>query len=153
MKRLSLIALALLPTATFSLAQLEPIPEDRGASGLALQLRKLDAGATFLHTTAHPDDEDNGLLVMLSRGRGMRTALLTATRGDGGQNEIGPELFEAIGILRTEELMAMHRYDGVEQYFTRAYEFGYSFSVEETLKSGQKRDFRGHRPHHPYGSA
>ena len=71
---------------------------------------------------------------MLSRGRGLRTALLTATRGDGGQNEIGPELFEAIGILRTEELMAMHRYDGVEQYFTRAYEFGYSFSVEETLQ-------------------
>ena len=115
-------------------AQLEPIPEERGATGLALQLRKLGSGATFLHTTAHPDDEDNGLLVMLSRGRGLRSALLTVTRGDGGQNEIGPELFEAIGILRTEELMAMHRIDGVEQYFTRAYEFGYSFSVEETLE-------------------
>jgi len=115
-------------------AQLEPIPEDRGASGLALELRKLGTGATFLHTTAHPDDEDNGLLVMLGRGRGIRTALLTLTRGDGGQNEIGPELFEAIGILRTEELMAMHRYDGAEQYFSRAYEFGYSFSVEETLE-------------------
>lgn len=140
MKRLSLITLALLLTATFSLAQLEPIPEDRGASGLALQLRKLGAGATFLHTTAHPDDEDNGLLVMLSRGRGFRTALLTATRGDGGQNEIGPELFEAIGILRTEELMAMHRYDGVDQYFTRAYEFGYSFSVEETLEKWGKNE-------------
>ncbi len=115
-------------------AQLEPIAEDRGSSGLALQLRKLANGATFLHTTAHPDDEDNGLLVMLSRGRGMSTSLLTLTRGDGGQNEIGPELFEAIGILRTEELMAMHRYDGAAQYFSRAYEFGYSFSVEETLQ-------------------
>lgn len=138
MKRFSLTLIALLTAATLSAAQLEPIPEDRGASGLALQLRKLDAGTTFLHTTAHPDDEDNGLLVMLSRGRGFRTALLTVTRGDGGQNEIGPELFEAIGILRTEELMAMHRYDGVEQYFTRAYEFGYSFSVEETLEKWGK---------------
>ena len=99
-------------------AQLEPIFEETGATGLALKLRELAAGATFLHTTAHPDDEDNGLLVMLRRGRGLRTALLTVTRGDGGQNEIGPELFEAIGILRTEELMAMHRIDGAEQYFT-----------------------------------
>ena len=56
------------------------------------------------------------------------------TRGDGGQNEIGPELFEALGILRTEELAAIHRYDGAEQYFTRAYEFGFSFSVEETFE-------------------
>ena len=133
MKRFISLALTCSLTALVAFAQLEPIPEDRGVTGLALQLRKLGAGATFLHTTAHPDDEDNGLLVMLSRGRGLRTALLTVTRGDGGQNEIGPELFEAIGILRTEELMAMHRFDGVEQYFTRAYEFGYSFSVEETL--------------------
>ena len=101
--------------------QLEPIPEERGASGLALQLRKLGTGTTFLHTAAHPDDEDNGLLVMLSRGLGIRSSLLTLTRGDGGQNEIGTELFDALGILRTEELMAMHRYDGVEQFFTRAY--------------------------------
>jgi len=135
-----LLTFLLASSSTVALAQLEPIPEDRGATGLALQLRKLGAGATFLHTTAHPDDEDNGLLVLLSRGRGLRTALLTTTRGDGGQNEIGPELFEAIGILRTEELMAMHRYDGAEQYFTRAYEFGYSFSVEETLQKWGKEE-------------
>jgi LmbE family N-acetylglucosaminyl deacetylase len=120
--------------------QLEPIPEESGSVGLALQLRKLSSGTSFLHTAAHPDDEDNGLLVLLSRGRGHRTSLLTATRGDGGQNEIGPELFEAIGILRTEELMAAHRIDGVEQYFTRAYEFGYSFSVEETLQKWGKEE-------------
>ncbi len=140
MKRFILLALTCSLTALVAFAQLEPIPEDRGVTGLALQLRKLGAGATFLHTTAHPDDEDNGLLVMLSRGRGLRTALSTVTRGDGGQNEIGPELFEAIGILRTEELMAMHRFDGVEQYFTRAYEFGYSFSVEETLEKWGEED-------------
>jgi len=121
-------------------AQLEPIPEETGSVGLALQLRKLSSGVSFLHTAAHPDDEDNGLLVLLSRGRGHRVSLLTATRGDGGQNEIGPELFEAIGILRTEELMAVHRIDGVEQYFTRAYEFGYSFSVEETLQKWGKEE-------------
>lgn len=84
--------------------------------------------------TAHPDDENNGVLVQLGRGRGYDTSLLTVTRGDGGQNEIGPELFQALGILRTEELAGIHRYDGAAQYFTRAYEFGYSFSVEETFE-------------------
>jgi LmbE family N-acetylglucosaminyl deacetylase len=132
-----------LASAASSSAQLEPIPEERGSVGLALQLRKLSSGASFLHTAAHPDDEDNGLLVLLSRGRGHRVSLLTATRGDGGQNEIGPELFEAIGILRTEELMAVHRIDGIEQYFTRAYEFGYSFSVEETLQKWGKEEILG----------
>ncbi len=127
----------------WSFAQLEPIPEERGATGLVLKLRELSTGASFLQATAHPDDEDNGLLVLLSRGRGIRTALLTATRGDGGQNEIGPELFEAIGIVRTEELMAMHRQDGVQQYFTAAYEFGYSFSVEETLEKWGKEQTLG----------
>ena len=121
-------------------AQLEPIPEDRGATGLALALRKLGSGATFMHITAHPDDEDNGLLVMMSRGRGLRTALLTVTRGDGGQNQIGTELEEALGVLRSAELMAIHRIDGVEQYFTRAYEFGYSFSVEETFEKWGKEE-------------
>lgn len=84
----------------------------------------------------------------------MRTRLLTVTRGDGGQNEIGPELFQAIGILRTEELAGVHRYDAAEQYFTRAYEFGYSFSVEETLQKWGKEEilddvvhvFRSFRP-------
>ena len=84
--------------------------------------------------TAHPDDENNGLLVMLNRGQGYRTTLATATRGNGGQNEIGPEIFEALGVLRTEELAALHRFDGAEQYFTRAVDFGFSFSVEETLE-------------------
>lgn len=137
------LGFATLLTAASAFAQLEPIAEDTGATGLALQLRKLSTGAMLLHTTAHPDDEDNGLLVLMSRGRGIRTALLTTTRGDGGQNEIGSELFEAIGILRTEELMALHRVDGVEQYFTRAYEFGYSFSVEETLHKWGKEEILG----------
>jgi LmbE family N-acetylglucosaminyl deacetylase len=83
--------------------------------------------------SAHPDDEDNGALVRLARGLGVRTALFSETRGEGGQNAIGPELFEALGVLRTAELMAVHRYDGAEQSFGRAHEFGFSFSVEETF--------------------
>ena len=71
---------------------------------------------------------------MLNRGQGFRTALATATRGNGGQNEIGPEIFEALGVLRTEELAALHRFDGAEQYFTRAVDFGYSFSIDETFE-------------------
>ncbi len=87
-----------------------------------------------MEATAHPDDEDNGLLVMLNRGQGFRTALATATRGNGGQNEIGPEIFEALGVLRTQELAALHRFDGAEQYFTRAVDFGFSFSIDETFE-------------------
>src|SRR5205085_2518706 len=87
----------------------------------------------YMMATAHPDDENNGLLVMLNRGQGYRTALATATRGNGGQNEIGPELLEPLGVLRTEELAALHRFDGAEQYFTRALDFGYSLSIDETF--------------------
>ena len=93
--------------------------------------------------TAHPDDEDNGLLVMLNRGQGYRTTLATATRGNGGQNEIGPEIFEALGVLRTEELAALHRFDGAEQYFTRAVDFGYSFSIEETFEKWGRDEITG----------
>lgn len=141
MKRLiSTLFLAVLLVPAAAHAQLEPIPLDKGATGLALAIRQLGAGASYMEVTAHPDDENNGLLVMLNRGRGLRTSLLTVTRGDGGQNEIGPEILEALGILRSAELMAMHRIDGAEQYFTRAYEFGYSFSVEETLEKWGKEE-------------
>ena len=124
-------------------AQLRPVPQDEGTNGLALALRHLPTSGSVLYVTAHPDDENNGVLVQLNRGRGLDTSLLTITRGDGGQNEIGPELFQALGVLRTEELAAIHRYDGAAQYFTRAYEFGYSFSVEETFeKWGREETLR-----------
>jgi LmbE family N-acetylglucosaminyl deacetylase len=112
----------------------QPVGELPGDVSLRLMLRKLASIGTFMQTDAHPDDEDNALLAMLSHGEGMRTVLVTATRGDGGQNEIGPELFQSLGVLRTEELLAAHRFDGTEQYFTRAVDFGYSFSVEESLQ-------------------
>lgn len=115
-------------------AQITPLAHDQGAAGLALALRHLPNDGSVLMVTAHPDDEDNGLLVKINRGLGLKTSLLTVTRGDGGQNEIGPELFQAIGILRSEELAAVHRFDAADQYFTRAFEFGYSFSDEETFQ-------------------
>ena len=113
--------------------RLVPVDEERGHAALGLALRHLANTGVFMQATAHPDDEDNALLVMLNRGQGYRTALATATRGNGGQNEIGPDIFEALGVIRTEELAAMHRFDGTEQYFTRAVDFGYSFSIEETF--------------------
>ena len=115
-------------------AQITPLAHDQGATGLGLALRHLPNDGSVLMVTAHPDDENNGLLVKINRGLGIKTSLLTVTRGDGGQNEIGPELFQAIGILRGEELAAVHRYDAADQYHTRAYEFGYSFSDEETFQ-------------------
>ena len=115
-------------------AQITPLAHDQGSTGLGLVLRHLPNDGSVLMVTAHPDDEDNGLLVKINRGLGLKTSLLTVTRGDGGQNEIGPELFQAIGILRSEELAAVHRFDAADQYFTRAYEFGYSFSDEETFQ-------------------
>jgi LmbE family N-acetylglucosaminyl deacetylase len=114
-------------------AQHAPLPHETGAVGLGLALRRLPVAARVLYVTAHPDDENNGTLVALSRGRGVATALLTLTRGEGGQNAVGSELFEALGVLRTQELAAVHAYDGVRQYFGQAFEFGFSVSLEETL--------------------
>jgi LmbE family N-acetylglucosaminyl deacetylase len=111
-----------------------PPRELAGAQALGLLLRRLQTMGTVLFMVAHPDDENNALCVALSRGLGVRTVLLTATRGEGGQNEIGPELGESLGILRGEELGAIHRLDGVEQRFARAYDFGFSFSVDETME-------------------
>lgn len=115
-------------------AQPRGLSNQGGRVGLGLVLRQLANTAVFLQATAHPDDENNGLLVMLDRGQGVRTALYTSTRGTGGQNEIGPELFEALSVLRTEELAAVHAWDGAEQYFGRSIDFGYSFSAEETYE-------------------
>ena len=94
-------------------------------------------------TTAHPDDENNAMLAYFAHGKGYRTSLVTATHGEGGQNEIGPELFVALAVLRTEELLAAHRYDGAEQYFLRAIDFGSSFSVEETLEKWGHQEILG----------
>jgi LmbE family N-acetylglucosaminyl deacetylase len=87
---------------------------------------------------AHPDDEDNQIIAWLQRGGYAQTAYLSLTRGDGGQNLIGNELGEALGVIRTQELLAARRVDGAAQYFTRAYDFGFSKSAEETFKHWPK---------------
>ena len=107
----------------------QPLRSGSAPTDVAVVLRQLNSVGTFMMFTAHPDDENNSLLAKLAKGQGHRTVLLTATRGDGGQNEIGAELFDGLAVLRTEELLAAHRLDGAEQYFTRAVDFGYSFSV------------------------
>src|SRR6476620_4667889 len=125
------IVLSVTPSAQL---RVSPVGERPDLNSLELMLRQLASSGTFMQTDAHPDDEDNGLLSMLRYGQGMRTVLVTATRGNGGQNEIGPELFEPLGVLRTEELLAVHRFDGAEQLFTRAIDFGFSFSIEESIE-------------------
>ncbi|MEX2155154.1 MAG: PIG-L family deacetylase [Gemmatimonadaceae bacterium] len=104
---------------------------------------------------AHPDDEDTFLISWLSRGRHVQTAYLSLTRGDGGQNLIGNELGEALGVIRTEELLAARRIDGALQYFTRAYDFGFSKDTVDTYNHWPKdsilgdvvRVVRAFRPH------
>src|SRR5262249_42416258 len=115
-------------------AQVHEPAENRGAAAAYGALLRLRSTATVLHTTAHPDDEDGALLTWLSRQQGVRTGLLTLNRGEGGANLIGPELYDALGILRTEELLAAGRYYGVDQMFTRLADFGFSKRLDETLE-------------------
>src|SRR5437868_13337252 len=131
---LVLLAITALITVPHAQMRVVPVDAEGGHVALGLALRHLGNTGILMQTTAHPDDENNGLLVMLNRGQGYRTVLATATRGNGGQNEIGPEIFEALGQMRTEEVAALHRFDGAEQYFTRAVDFGYSFGIDETYE-------------------
>src|SRR5689334_23520938 len=103
-----------------------------GASILQ-QLRGFATMGSVLYVAAHPDDENTQVITYLARGRGYRTAYLSLTRGDGGQNLLGPQLGEALGVARTQELLAARGLDGGRQYFTRAKDFGYSKNAEETL--------------------
>lgn len=109
-----------------------PVTQPDGAE-LLNDLRRLSTLATALYVAAHPDDENTRLLASLANEARWRTAYLSFTRGEGGQNLIGPELGPLLGVIRTQELLAARRIDGAEQYFTRARDFGFSKSVDETL--------------------
>ena len=113
---------------------LNPLPQDTGTAGLKQELRKLQTTGRLMMVTAHPDDEDGGLLTLESRGKGVKTLLLTLTRGEGGQNKTGDTFSDELGILRTLELLAADRYYGVEQRFSRVADFGYSKTPEETFQ-------------------
>lgn len=103
------------------------------SSAILQELLSFQELGSVLYIAAHPDDEDTQLIAYLARGRGARTAYLSLTRGDGGQNLIGPELGEQLGLLRTQELLAARRVDGGRQFFTRARDFGFSKDYAETL--------------------
>jgi LmbE family N-acetylglucosaminyl deacetylase len=118
----------------------EPLPQDTGAAGLKLMLRRLQTTARLMQTDAHPDDEDGGMLTLEARGKGVSTLLMTLNRGEGGQNKLGSNLFDALGVLRTLELLAADRYYGVEQRFSRVADFGYSKTAEETFQKWQGHD-------------
>ena len=111
---------------------LEP-PSTGGMVALHRLLSELDTHRRVLVIGAHPDDEDTALLALVSRGMGGEAAYLSLSRGEGGQNLIGTELGEELGLIRTQELMAARRVDGARQYFTRAFDFGYTRSLDETL--------------------
>lgn len=119
-------------------AQIRPV-YDQGALGLAQLLKRLNTNASALMIGAHPDDEDTALLAYLARGENARTAYLSLTRGDGGQNIIGPELGEALGVIRTEELLQARKLDGAEQFFTRAYDYGFSKTLAEAKEKWDEK--------------
>ena len=118
----------------------QPLAQDIGASGLRLTLKRLATTARLMHTTAHPDDEDGGMLTVESRGLGTHTLLMTLTRGEGGQNKVGSSLLDSLGVLRSLELLAADRYYGAEQRFSRVADFGFSKNAAETLEKWQGHD-------------
>ncbi|MEY3738608.1 MAG: hypothetical protein RL544_1386 [Bacteroidota bacterium] len=105
-----------------------------GSASILQSLKKMQVLGSVLYIAAHPDDENNGLLPYLAKEKMYRTAYLSLTRGDGGQNLIGPEQGIELGMIRTKELLAAREADGAEQYFTSAYEFGFSKSMDEALQ-------------------
>jgi LmbE family N-acetylglucosaminyl deacetylase len=118
----------------------EPLPQDTGTTGLKLMLRRLQTTGRLMQIDAHPDDEDGGMLTLESRGKGVSTLLMTLNRGEGGQNKLGSNLFDVLGVLRTLEVLAADRYYGVEQRFSRVADFGYSKTPEETFQKWQGHD-------------
>jgi len=130
--------LLLFGSVSFATAQIRPI-YDQGALGLAQDLKRLNTTASVLMIGAHPDDEDSALLTYLARGENARTAYLSLTRGDGGQNLIGPELGESLGVIRTEELLQARRLDGAQQFFTRAYDYGFSKTLDEAKQKWDEK--------------
>lgn len=114
--------------------------EPMNAAEVQLALQKLGVVGNVLYIAAHPDDENTALLSYLSNQRLFRTAYLSVTRGDGGQNLIGTEKGPLLGVIRTQELLAARRVDGTEQFFTRAIDFGYSKTPEETFATWNKEE-------------
>src|SRR4030081_2860625 len=141
MKLFTILALtcASLPAQTPCSTLIEPtsyaneIPVNRGSAALWQSLKKLHTRASLIMVTAHPDDEDGGMLAYESRGLGTRVTLLTLNRGEGGANVMSPNYFDALGLVRTMELLAADRYYGVNQYWTRVIDYGFSKTKAESI--------------------
>lgn len=129
MKKISLFILSIFVTVLV-IAQ---APKSYTSSEILLQLKKLNTVGSVLYIAAHPDDENTRLIAYLANEKCLRTGYLSLTRGDGGQNLIGSEQGIELGMIRTQELLAARRIDGGEQFFTRAYDFGFSKNPEETF--------------------
>jgi LmbE family N-acetylglucosaminyl deacetylase len=112
----------------------QPIPEDRGANALWQDLARLKTWASMMMIVAHPDDEDGGMLTYESRGHGVRTSLMTLTRGEGGQDVMSSDADDALGLIRTNELLKADQYYGVDQYWGRVVDYGFSKTIEEALQ-------------------
>jgi LmbE family N-acetylglucosaminyl deacetylase len=110
-----------------------PIPQDQGVAGLRLELLRLGTTARLMQIVAHPDDEDGGMLTLQARGHGVSSLLMTLNRGEGGQNKIGSNLSDVLGVLRAEELLASDQYYGVQERFSRVADFGFSKTAGETF--------------------
>lgn len=137
--RLSAVALVQLSAFTFPLSAQRP-PAQPNAAEILHRMQKLNVLGSVLYIVAHPDDENTRLIAWLANGKKVRTGNLSLTRGDGGQNLIGPELGDALGIIRTQELMEARRIDGGEQFFTRAVDFGYSKNANESFEKWGKQE-------------
>ncbi|PIF01208.1 MAG: LmbE family protein [Maribacter sp.] len=140
MQKLLASFIGILFLCNISLAQMH---EKNSSSNIYHAILKLNFLGSALYIAAHPDDENTRLIAYLSNKEKARTAYLSLTRGDGGQNLIGPELRELLGVLRTQELLAARRIDGGEQFFTRAVDFGYSKHPDETLDIWNKEAVLG----------
>ncbi|WP_420386932.1 PIG-L family deacetylase [Roseivirga sp.] len=137
---LKLRALCTLTLITFSLSALAQAPKKPNAAELKQALNKLEVLGTVMYLAAHPDDENTRLIAYMANEKKLRTAYLAMTRGDGGQNLIGNDIREYLGIIRTQELLAARRTDGGEQFFTRANDFGFSKDPDETFNIWEKDD-------------
>ncbi|MBY0433865.1 MAG: PIG-L family deacetylase [Cyclobacteriaceae bacterium] len=122
------LSILLLCISTLTIAQRQP-----DASAIQLKLKKLNILASVLYVAAHPDDENTRAITFMANDRLATTAYLSMTRGDGGQNLIGPEIRDQLGLIRTQELLAARRLDGGQQFFTRANDFGFSKNATETF--------------------
>src|SRR5580700_7879888 len=132
-----MLALALLAAVLYAGApgvDAIDIAPDRGAAGMSRWLRSLQTRASLLMVTAHPDDEDGGMLTYETRGLGARVGLMTLNRGEGGQNVMSMDMYDALGLIRTQELLVADRYMGVEQFFSQVIDYGFSKTREEALE-------------------